>query len=200
MEKAGEVADEEQPGFGVNGDGGDAAMELVVTPDFSGLGDVAGFGGVDATQDPDALPVFRVLADGDVNAVLIENRGGIDFARAFGGRIFEFFSLGRVTIILPNRLEETGVAFFDWFGIEGITKAITAAEHNQLATIDDSKGRRTPLAMEDVRADMRVIFAEEFARFCIQRDEAGRVGRWNIGVRPILAVGSADIDDAIHDE
>ena len=92
-------------------DGRDAAVDAVVVPDHAGLGDVAGLGGVDADQDADAFAVFGVLADGDVDAVLVEDGRGVDFARAFGGGIFDrlavlvLFVFGRIAVEPPDGLQ-----------------------------------------------------------------------------------------------
>ena len=86
MDEAGEIADKQQAGVGINRNGGDAAMDFVVAPDLAGLGDVAGFGGVDAGQNAHAFAVLGILADGDIDAVFVEDGRGVDFAGAFGGR------------------------------------------------------------------------------------------------------------------
>jgi hypothetical protein len=59
VNEAGEIPDEEQAGLGIDGDGGDAAMNAAVLPDERGLSHVASLGGVDANQSPDAFAVFR---------------------------------------------------------------------------------------------------------------------------------------------
>ena len=54
--------------------------------------------------------------------------------------------------------------------------------------------------MQNVRADLCIIFAEELAGLLVEREKAGRVGRWNVRVRPVLTVGGAGVKDVIHDE
>src|SRR6266576_1808439 len=99
-------------------------MQLVIAPDLAGLGDVAGFGGIDATQNSDAFAVFRVLTHGNIDPVLVKDRCGIDFAGSFRRWIFKFFAIGRIAIVLPGGFQEAGVAFLDWLRIEGIAKTI----------------------------------------------------------------------------
>ena len=58
----------------------------------------------------------------------------------------------------------------------------------------------TPLAMENMWADFRVVFGEEFSRLLVECDEAGRVGGGNVGMRPVLAVGCAGVKNVVLDE
>src|SRR5947209_5844900 len=103
-------------------------MNLVIAPNLAGGSDVSFFRRVDAGQHSHAFPMFGILADGDIDTVLVKNRRGVDFAGTFRGRVLEFFSLRRVAVKFPNRFEETGVTLFDWLGIEGVTKTVAAAE------------------------------------------------------------------------
>ena len=80
--------------------------------------------------------MLGVLADGDIDPVLIEHRRGVDFAGTLGGRVLEFFPLGRIAVKFPNRFEEAGVALLHRLGIEGVTETVAAAEKDQLAAID----------------------------------------------------------------
>ena len=59
-------------------------MDFVEIPDFGGTRDVSRFGRVNASEVANALPMFRVLAGGDIDAVFPKDRGGIDFARTPG--------------------------------------------------------------------------------------------------------------------
>ena len=54
--------------------------------------------------------------------------------------------------------------------------------------------------MENALADVRIVFAEELTSLRIQRDEAGRVWRRNVGMRPVLTIRSTNINNAVHDE
>src|SRR5206468_6091305 len=51
-----------------------------------------------------------------------------------------------------------------------------------------------------MRADVRVVFGDEFAGLLVQGDEAGGVGRGDIDVGPVLAVGGAGVHEVIHDQ
>ena len=106
-------------------------MDLVVAPDFAGAGDVVGLGRVDASQVADAFAVFGVLADGDVNAVLVKNGRRVDLARAFRGRILVFFAFGRIAIAFPGHFQIRGVPFLHRFRVERVAPAVAAAEKDQ---------------------------------------------------------------------
>ena len=54
-------------------------MNFVVIPDLAGLGHVAGFSGINADQIAYTFPMLRVLADGDINAVLVKHWSGVAF-------------------------------------------------------------------------------------------------------------------------
>src|SRR5207247_790969 len=111
-------------------------MNFVIAPNLAGGSNVSFFRRVDAGQDANAFPMFGFLADGDIHPVFIEHWCSVDFARTFGGWIFEFFPLRRITVIFPNRFEKAAVALFNRFGIEGVTKTVAAAEKNELLAIN----------------------------------------------------------------
>src|SRR6266581_6958797 len=111
-------------------------MNFVIAPNLACGSDVSFLRRVDAGQDADALTMLGVLADGDIDAVFVDNGRGVDFTGTFRGRVLEFFSLRRVAVKFPNRLKEAGVALLDGLGIEGVTKTVAAAEKDQLAAID----------------------------------------------------------------
>src|SRR2546427_8678259 len=111
MDEAREITNEEQPAVGIDRHARYAAVDLVIAPDLSRRGDVSFSCGVDAGQNTNALAVLRVLADRDIDAVFVQHRCRVDFTRAFRSRVFEFFPLRRITIVLPNRLEDRGVPF-----------------------------------------------------------------------------------------
>src|SRR5262249_40347163 len=159
-------------------------VQLVVTPDLTGLSDVSGFGGIDAAEDSDAFTMFRILAHGNIDAVLIKDWRGVDLTGAFRGGIFGLFSIGRVAIILSDRLKKCAVPFLDRFRIERIAKTIASAEEDQLAAIDNAEGRGTPLSVKDTRADVGIIFGKEFAGLGVQGNKAGGIGRGNVGMGP----------------
>src|SRR5882762_2953691 len=175
-------------------------MNLVIAPDFARGSYISFFRRVNAGQDADAFAMLGILADRDIDPVLVENRRGVDFAGTFRRGVLEFFSLRRIAVIFPNCFQEAGVPFLNWLGIERVAKTVAAAEKNQLAAIDLRQRRGTPLAMENSRPDVRVIFSCQLAGFLVQRNETWRVGRRNIGVGPVLAVGGANIDQVIDDQ
>src|SRR4029077_15845122 len=97
--------------------GRDAAVDFVETPNLAGARDVARFSGVDAGQVADAFAMLGVLAGGDVDPVLPEDRRGIDFAGAFGGGVFVggigLLILGRIAVVFPGDFQKAAIAFFD---------------------------------------------------------------------------------------
>src|SRR3954471_11132408 len=124
-------------------------MNLVIAPNLASFRYVAGLGGIDASQDADAFAMLRILACGDVNSILVKDRGGVDFARPLRGWILDRFAIldlvvGRIAIVLPHRFEKTAITLLDWFGIKRIAVSISAAEKDQLAAIDFACRRRTP--------------------------------------------------------
>src|SRR5207247_6811696 len=44
---------------------------------------------------------------------------------------------------------------------------------------------------------MRVVFAAQLAGLFVERDKAGCIGVWNVHVGPVLAVGSAGVNQII---
>jgi hypothetical protein len=107
------------------------------------LGHVAGLGGVDADEVPDAFPVFRILPDRDVDAVLVERRCGIDFTGAFGGRIPDRLSVAGpvfwwIRVVTPDGLEPRGLIVLDGIGVESVKPAVAAAEEDEFLAIDNA--------------------------------------------------------------
>src|SRR5215831_189950 len=138
-------------------------MNFVVAPDLSARRDIPRFRRVNAIQNANALAVLGVLADGNVNPVLVKHRRGVDLARALRGRVLELLAVGRIAIILPDRLKEAVVALFYRFGIEGVTPAIAAPKQDLLLSIDFRERRRAPLSMENPPRDMCVILTQQLA-------------------------------------
>src|SRR5438876_11992094 len=101
-------------------------MNFVIAPNLARCGDVSFFRRVDTGQDADPFAMLGVLADGNIDPVLIEHRRGVDFTGTFRGRVLEFFPLGRIAVKFPNRLKEAGVALLDGLGIEGVTETVAA--------------------------------------------------------------------------
>src|SRR6516225_8155752 len=100
VEVSGKIAHEEQP-LGGDGYGGKATVDFVVRPDLSGLGDIAGLGCVDASNNPDAFAMLRILTDRGVDPILPEHRGSIDLTGTLRIGILEFFALGWVAVVPP---------------------------------------------------------------------------------------------------
>src|SRR5262245_59683716 len=121
MNKPRKISHKEQASIWIYRDARNAPMDFIVAPNLSALSDVTRFGRINARENPDALPMFRVLPNRDINAVLVKHWGRIDLANSFSRRIFEFPSFRRIAIILPDGLQKTGVPFLDWLGVERVT-------------------------------------------------------------------------------
>ena len=117
--------------------------------------------------------MLGVLTNGDVNAVLIEDRCRVDFADAFRGGVLEFLPLRRVAIVFPGNLKISRIAFLHRLCVEGVAVAVAAAEENQFPAVHHAHRRRAPLPMENVRTDVSVVLGDEFTGLLIERDEAG---------------------------
>src|SRR5258707_5796686 len=116
-------------------------MNLVVAPNLACFRYVAGLGGIDASQDADAFAMLRILACGDVNSILVEDWGGVDFAGPLRGWILDRFAIldlvvRWIAIVLPRRLQKTAVTFLDWLGVKRVAVSISAAAKDQFAAIE----------------------------------------------------------------
>src|SRR5580765_5250579 len=116
-------------------------MEFIVAPNLSASCDVAGLGCVNAAQDADAFAMFGILADGDIDAIFVEHRCGVDLTRAFSRWVFEFLPIRRVAVVFPSGFEERAVALFYRLRIESVTPAVTAAKKDKLAAVDHRQRR-----------------------------------------------------------
>ena len=116
MKESAEIRQEEQA-VGVDPNSGEAAIGQFASPQDA----LRSLAGINADKIADAFAVFGILARGDVNAILPEDRRGVDFAGAFRRRVFMRgiiqFVGGRVAVVLPVSLQEVAVALFDRFGI-----------------------------------------------------------------------------------
>ena len=153
----------------------------------------------------DAFAVLGVLAGGDVNAVLPEDRGGDDFARAFRSGILDGlavlgFVFRRVGVVFPDRLEEGAVGFLLGSRVEGVAEAFAAAEEDEVLAVDLAGRGRAPLAVEETGTNLGVVLAEEFAGLFVHCHEAGRERGGDVHVRPVLAVRGGDVEHVADDE
>src|SRR5438045_3572604 len=126
-------------------------MDFVEVPNFSGFGDVAGFGGVNAGEVSDPFPMFGVLASGDIDPILPEDGSSVNFTGTFGGGIFVgsviLLVFGGIAVVFPGYLQKAAVSFLNRFSIERIAPSVPAAKENKLATVHLPCGGGTPLAM-----------------------------------------------------
>lgn len=103
-------------------------------------------------------------------------------------------------IEFPHGLHEVRVAFLHRIRIEPVEEAVAAAEVDLPFAIHFPRARRGPLAVENVRADLRVVLADECAGLLVEHDEARRLRRGNVHVRIVLAVAGADVDLVLEHE
>src|SRR5207249_2228590 len=90
--------------------------------------------------------------------------------------------------------------FLDRFRIERVTIAVAAAEEDQFFAVHNPHGRRAPLSVKNARADLGVVFRDEFAGLLVQGNQAGRVRRGDVDVGPVLAIGGAGEYQVVQDE
>src|SRR5712671_5518281 len=128
VNKPGKISDEQQTSGRINRNGGNTAVQFVVAPDLARAGDIARLGRINTREDTHAFAMLGVLTDGNIDAILVKDRRGVDLAGTFRARVLEFLALGWIAIIFPNRLQEVVVAFFDRFGIECVTKTVATSE------------------------------------------------------------------------
>ena len=225
VHEAGEVADEEQARGRIDAHAGDRALDALVVPQDTGLGEVALLGGVEAHQAAHALTVLGILTRGHVHAVLVEDRSGVDFAGTFGGRIFVSLArlvglvLGRVEVSPEHLLEVVGVLVFVTverrtgqngddlgavtllrLGVEGVYHAVATTEEHEVLAAHLAGGGRGPLAVENPRANAHVVFTDQLAGLGVERDEARGRRRRDVDVGPVLAVGGTNVEDAVDHE
>src|SRR6188472_3581291 len=116
-------------------------MDFLVVPNQRRLRDIAFFRGVDADETPDTFAVLGILADRDIDAILVKDRRRIDLARAFRGRIFDRLPAFVLLVFLghaiepPDALERVGVAFLDGRRIESVENAVAAPEIDLLLAV-----------------------------------------------------------------
>src|ERR1043165_3505570 len=136
--------------------------------------------------------MLRILPDGSINAVFPKNGAGIDLARTFCVGVSKFLTFRRVAIKPPDLFEVAGIAFFHRVGIESIANTIAAAKKDKLPSVNTAAGRRTPLAVKNVRPDLCIVLSNKFPSFLINSNQAGRIGGRDVGVAPVLSIGGVD--------
>ena len=120
----------------VNRNGRDGAAEVVV-PHYTGLGDVARPRAVDRPQMADAFAMFGVLANGNKDFVIVDDRRGDDIV-AVAAALLPFGFL-KVTVELPDQL--AGLRR------KAAEPAIAAGEDDLRLAKDFTVSRRGPLAV-----------------------------------------------------
>src|SRR5262245_43849045 len=105
MDKAAEIAHKHQS----IGDRGSAegAMDLIITPHGSRFGNISVLVDISTGEVPASLAMLRILADGHIDPVLIEDGGCDDLAGTVGRGISEWLAvlhpvLRRVAVVAPD--------------------------------------------------------------------------------------------------
>src|SRR5215469_9243368 len=110
-------------------------MDLVVRPNLRRLGNITGFGCIDAGKNAYPFSVLRILTDGSINAILPENGRGIDFTGPFSIRVMNLLALGRVAIEPPDLFDVSAVPLLNWFRIKRVTDSVSTAEEDELLPV-----------------------------------------------------------------
>ena len=103
------IRDKQQACVRIDGNGGNGAVDLVVAPDSSPLGDVSLLGCINTNQVADSFTVFRVLTNRNVDTIFVKNRRTNKLAWPFGCRVFDRLTIAhfvfcRHAVILPDFL------------------------------------------------------------------------------------------------
>ena len=136
VHKSRKITNKNQTTVGVDRNRRDRTMDPFIIPQEAALGDVARLRRIQANQVSHPFTVFGILAGGDINAVFVEHRRCVYFARTFGRRITDRLAvphliLRRVAIGLPNGLQHAGVFALHRLRIERVAPAVAAAEKDQ---------------------------------------------------------------------
>ncbi len=125
------------------------------------------FGHVDAPEMADAVLVLGVLADADVNLVVVDG-GSRDkvISRPLTGQLI--LGVFGIAIEYPDKL--AGI------GIERVDLAFPAGKNDLLLAIDDGIGRVGPLAMLDELAAIDQAFEKGFLVAFL--GNPGELNRW----------------------
>ena len=159
---------------------------------------------IDAVQGAAAAAVGGIAADGDVDAIVHQDRRGDDLAaadelavvlvqRAPHPLVAEAIVLDRLVtagrLVLPGNAvaRPDGLQTHRFFrdrrqGFEGVADAVAAAEEDQLPPSDHAQRRRRPLAVQNVAHDRRVVGRHESAIALVEHDQARRSGRRYLAV------------------
>ena len=84
---------------------------------------------------------------------------------------------------------------------KGIHDAIAAAENDERLPVNFCERGRGPGAVKNPWANVLVVFRHEAAGVFVEHNEAGRVGRANLSVRIVHAVGGVDVEElSVHED
>ena len=199
VDVAAEVADEEEglPGDFDKGRRAEGAVDGGVVPEhFAGLL-------VEAAKAADAVAVVGVLADGDVDAVLVDDGGADDFGGSGFAVVVFGAVIGGIGVGDPEFFEEAGLAGGrggDGLGVEGVEEAFATAEDDSVAAGDFAEGGVGPVSVEDFAGHEAIIEGDELAGGFVEDAEGGGVGAVGDFVALIDAVVGAGVDEVAVDE
>ena len=106
----------------------------------------------------------------------------------------------RVAVIRPHLFQVHRLVGNAVEGLEGVAHAVRAAEENKGLVADLPQRGRRPLAVKEPRADLLVLRGQQAAGSLVQGDQGGGVGRDDLLVRLVHAVGGADVQNVAVDQ
>ena len=147
--------------------------------------------GLMQTERAGAFALLGVLADGDVDAIFVDDGRGDDLAGAAGCAVFLLALLGGIDVAAPEFLEVL---------VEAVAEAVASAEDDLVFSVDGRERGGRPVAEQSALGDAGGFLGEELAGFFIEADEGGRIRRGSVDAGPVLAVGGGDVKFVADDE
>ena len=186
----------------------ETAIHILVLPHLAGHRDIAGAGcGVDAAQGTDALAMPRVLSRGDVDAAVHEHGRRDDLVRSLRVPVQQRLavldpSACRVRVELPHCPEGPGLPVMSRRrgGIERVAEPVAAPPKHERLSFHHARRGIGPLPVKDSRAHIGVVRRHEFSCVPVQHNQARGLGRRDVVMVRVYAVGCAYIEQVADDE
>ena len=174
-------------------------------------GDVAVFRGVEAHQPAELHPVERLLRQRHVEPAVVEDRHRghlIGRAVVLVVGLDPVLGLGQgMAVESPDVLQQQPARKSRPCrrASPGPTSrthryAVAGPEEPQRPPAHFARGHRTPLAVGDVETDAELVPGDQLAGVLVEHDHAGRFGVQHAAVRPLDAVGRADVEQVALDQ
>jgi len=95
----------------------------------------------------------------------------------------------RFVISVAKQYQHNGLSLSDLISEGALAlETVATAEKHKISPVDLARGWRTPLSVKNAGSDPGIVFADQFARLLVQRDETRRQRRGNVRVGPVLPV------------